>query len=111
MSPEDFTIDTSAPDRAVLEGVLRLASPTAYEERFGPIRDRLKACEGEYTIDITRVRFVNSSGITGLSRLVLLSRSLDRGLIVIGKETIGWQETTLRLFQRLYQRLDVRLVR
>ena len=35
-STEDFVIDCSAPDRARLSGVLRLASPADYEERFEP---------------------------------------------------------------------------
>lgn len=109
MTHEDFTLDTSSPERASLDGVLRLASPQAYEERFAPLRSSVERCPSAYTIDISKVRFINSSGITGLSRIVLLVRGLDRGLVLVGRRAVPWQETTLRLFQRLYPRVDVQL--
>lgn len=109
MTSEDFHVDTTRPDRASLEGVLRLASPQAYEDRLAPIRAGIQQCPDAYTIDISRVRFINSSGITGLSRIVLLVRSLDRGLVLVGRRSVPWQETTLRLFQRLYPKLVVEL--
>ena len=104
---EDFVIDTSAPDRARLSGVLRLASPADYEERFEPMRRGLTT-SASYTIDLAQVRFLNSSGITSLSRLMLLARSQQKDLTLVGSEAVSWHAKTLTLLKRLYDRLDVR---
>jgi hypothetical protein len=107
---EDFLVDTTRPDRATLEGVLRLSSPAAYEERFEPLKRGVDGAAAAYTIDISKVRFINSSGITGLSRLVLQARALDKPLVLVGQNSVSWQGTTLNLFKRLYKQVEVRLV-
>lgn len=106
----DFAIDVSAPDHAVVSGVLRLPSPAAYEERLQPIREALQNANGAYTIDISGVQFLNSSGITGLSRLVLLARSKKTPLVLVGSNKISWQAKTLRPISRLYDKVDVQMV-
>lgn len=107
---DDFTIDVSGGGRAALAGVLRLPSPAAYEERFEPLRDALSRGGDGFTIDISRVRFMNSSGITGISRLVLLARSKDQAIVLVGSSSIAWQAKTLTLLRRLYGKLDVQLI-
>ncbi len=94
---------------AVLAGVLRLSSPAAYEEWLAPLREALTNADATYTIDISKVQFLNSSGITGLSRLVLLARTLGRPLVFIGSTKTAWHGKTLRLIARLYTGLEVRL--
>ena len=106
---DDFVIDCSTPDRARLSGVLRLTSPADYEERFEPLR-RGVTTQSAYTIDLSQVRFLNSSGITSLSRLVLLARSQNKDLTIVGSEAVSWHAKTLTLLKRLYDRLDVRLL-
>jgi len=106
----DYDIDCSSPDRARISGVLRLSSPADYEEALGPVRAAMQAHEGGYTVDVSRVKFLNSSGITGLSRLVLLARTLERPMTLIGSESTPWQTKTLTLLTRLYSGLDVQLV-
>ncbi|MEZ4322310.1 MAG: STAS domain-containing protein [Myxococcota bacterium] len=107
---EDFTIDCSAAERAVVAGVLRLPSPSAYEERLAPLREGLLNADSTYTIDLSQVQFLNSSGITGISRLVLLARSEGKRLVLIGSRDAVWQGKTLRLIARLYDKLEVELV-
>lgn len=107
---EDFVIDISRADNATLQGVLRLASPAAYEERFAPLMHGVSNAPGSFTIDISKVRFINSSGITGLSRLVLQARGLNKPLVLVGQQSVAWQGTTLNLFKRLYKQVEVRLV-
>ncbi len=106
---ESFTIDTTAPELARLAGIMRLSSPADYEDRFEPMRKALNHAPS-YTIDVSQVRFLNSSGITSLSRLVLLARAQDKDLVVIGSESVQWHAKTLHLLKRLYARLEVRLV-
>jgi hypothetical protein len=107
---EDFSIDMTRPNQAALDGVLRLASPAAYEERFASLMQGVVSANGAYTIDISKVRFINSSGITGLSRLVLQARGLNKSLVLIGQHNVSWQGTTLNLFKRLYKQVEVQLV-
>lgn len=107
---EDFTIDCTRPDRAQLIGVLRLPSPAAYEACFEPLRQGLSAAAESYTVDISQVHFLNSSGITGLSRLVLLARNAGKPLVLIGSRSASWQGKTLNLLKRLYDKLEVQLV-
>jgi hypothetical protein len=105
---DDYGIDCSSAASAVLRGVLRLPSPLSYEERFEPIRSAIDASTA-YTIDITAVVFMNSSGITGLSRLVLHARGLDRPLTLVGAEAVPWHEKTLLSLKRLYGKVEVQL--
>ena len=109
MQPDDYRIDTSAAGRAVIEGVLRLHSPLEYETVFEPIKDGITAAESAYTIDISGVRFMNSSGITALSRLVLLTRTQDKSLVIVGRSATQWQSKTIRSLERLYSKLEVQL--
>ena len=106
----DFAIDVTAADKAVISGVLRLPSPAAYEERFKPIREALTKADDPYTIDISAVQFLNSSGITGLSRLVLLARTQKTPLVLIGSTRTSWQAKTLKPIARLYDKVDVQLL-
>lgn len=106
---EEFTIDTTGSGVARLSGVLRLASPAAYEERFEPLRRRLEE-SNTFTVDVSGVRFLNSSGITWLSRLVLLARSTEKPILLIGSESISWHGKTLTLLKRLYAKVEVQLV-
>lgn len=107
---EDFTIDCTSPDRGVVSGVLRLPSPAAYEERLAPLRSGVLGASDSYTIDISRVQFLNSSGITGLSRLVLLARQSEKPLALIGSKDVAWQAKTLKLIARLYDKLTLTMV-
>jgi|AMFO01.1.fsa_nt_gi Uncharacterized conserved protein len=108
--PEDFTFNSSSSDHVTVEGVLRLASPADYESRFEPLRRGVETASGAFTLDISRVRFINSSGITALSRLVLHARSLEKPLVMVGLQNVAWQGTTLSLFKRLYKQVDVQLM-
>lgn len=107
---DDFTIDCTRPDVATLAGVLRLSSPAAYEDRFEPLRQGLHASRAAYTVDISKVQFLNSSGITGLSRLVLIARGENKPIVIVGSQAITWHGKTLNLLKRLYDKLEVRLV-
>ncbi len=106
---ESFELDVTNPDRAVLSGVLRLPSPAAYEERLLPVRQAILNGKEPYTIDISEVQFLNSSGITGISRLVLLARSEGRPLVFKGTSNAVWHEKTLHLIARLYDGVTVQI--
>jgi hypothetical protein len=93
---------------AKISGVLRLATPAAYEHALAPIRQHLAATTGVYTLDVAQLTFMNSSGITGLSRIVMLARSDSREMMIIVSDTVPWQRKTFSSLQKLYPKLQVR---
>lgn len=95
------------PPGATLRGVLRLASPTAYEEAFASLRRRMELAT-QFTIDIAEVPFMNSAGIMSLSRLVLMARSEKKSLTCVIAENVPWQIKTIGSLQKLYPQLELR---
>lgn len=93
---------------AKISGVLRLATPAAYEHAFAPIRQHLTATKGPYTLDVAQLTFMNSSGITGLSRLVMQVRSESRELVIVVSDSVPWQRKTFSSLQKLYPKLQIR---
>ncbi len=108
VSNEDYSLQWDA-GRATVIGIMRLASPDSYEQVFAGIRSSISAAEAGFVVDISEVRFMNSSGITALSRLVLLARKHGHPLLIIGSKSISWQTKTLSSLQRLYGKLNVDL--
>jgi hypothetical protein len=104
---QDYEVDVGAQE-AVLKGVLRLATPAAYKRIFDPLTEAVTASE-TYQVDIRDVKFMNSSGITALSRLVLASRKQDKPLVILGASTVAWQKKTITSLKRLHKKLTVEL--
>jgi hypothetical protein len=107
---DDYSVELPAPDRAVLRGVLRLESPVAYDRVFEPIHAALeRAAEAPFTVDVSELVFLNSSGIRALGALVLAARRDRRPLVLLGRRSIPWQQKTVASLQRLYTGLRVEL--
>ncbi len=106
MEDADHRIENTAAG-CTMTGVLRLATPGAYERIFNPIHDAMIACKTTYVVDIRGLNFMNSSGITALSRLVLAARKLDLPLRILGAESIAWQRKTITSLRRLHTLLTV----
>lgn len=93
-----------------LEGFLRLNGIEAYQ----PIMDLLThaaAQDGECVVDLHRLEFLNSSGISMLSMFVVKVRDSDRKqLRFIGSEAILWQTRSLKNLKRLMPGLTIELL-
>lgn len=103
----------------VFAGSLRLSGPDAY----GEIRQILEALlereskngsEGSaqespvITLDLRKLKFLNSSGISMISKYVISVRQQDDvNLTVLASDTIPWQKKSLKNLQRLMPRLDI----
>ncbi len=103
----DYRVVCEEAGRASVSGVLRLPSLKAYESALEPVRSGLSNAAAVYTVDVTDLQFINSSGITALSRLVVQARSEDKGLVFRINRSIAWQERTLTLLKRLYAKVEV----
>ena len=94
--------------RVTFEGTLRLSGTKAYK----PIADLLHEVS-EYTADIvtldmSRLQFLNSSGINMLYRFALtLSRKGGTKLIVYGSEAYPWQKKVLGNLNHFMRDLEI----
>jgi hypothetical protein len=101
---------TSQADVAVLRGVMRLASVEAYDRLFSPIRDRLQGPGGRtFTVDLSAVPFMNSSGIRALASLVLIAKQSGTPLRLVGSGDVPWQKKTFASFQGISRDLETEL--
>jgi hypothetical protein len=95
-------------DVAVLRGVMRLATPAAYDSIFAPLSTRL--AEGEaLTVDVTDVTFMNSSGIRALATLVLTAKERGSTLRLIASARVPWQKKTAASLAAVNKALVVEL--
>lgn len=108
-SGDDYCVEC-LPDRTVITGVLRLHSPVAYEGLFAPLQQAIEGVAGAYTIDLTGVMFMNSSGVTAISRVVLAARSRGVPLKMVGSEETPWHRKTLQSLARLHPSFEIELV-
>lgn len=95
-------------DAAVLRGVMRLASPQAYDEALAAVRARVDA-GGALTVDVSAVPFMNSSGIRALAGLVLRARDRGTRLRLVGSAQVPWQKKTAASLRSIDPGLAVEL--
>jgi hypothetical protein len=95
--------------RSVIRGVLRLESVDSYHVVFGPARTSLTLPQASYTLDVTGVSLMNSSGIRALANLVLLAKQHGTTLVILGSQAIAWQRKTMASLSSLYEHLEIRL--
>lgn len=104
---EEYTLHIG-PERAALGGVMRLASVGAYTAALAGLQERIEAGPATYEVDISGLSFLNSSGITALSRLVLSARQKAVALTFVIDEAVLWQRKTLPSLARLYPKVVLR---
>lgn len=106
---EEYSIHYEAVTSTVFfEGSLSLASI----EDFAPINNLLEAALNNAAptliLNLRQLEFLNSSGISVLSRFVIKARNQEhKSLIVQGAETIIWQKRSLRNLQRLMPAMEL----
>ena len=106
----DYRIDLEhRPATAVLSGVFRLPGPEQYDAAFAPLVERLGASPSGYTVDLSDVVLMNSSGLRALADLVLLARQSKTSLTFVGKADVPWHSKTVASLKPLYSGLAVRL--
>ena len=92
-----------------IEGTLRLANMQEYDK----IARYLQQIVADYQpallyIDLAKLLFLNSSGITTLSLFVLhCKRNTTPNLYIKGSKMVPWQEKSLLNFQKLWNNVIV----
>ena len=107
---EEYSVEYD-PERHVVAfiGTVRLQATADYE----PIMALLdKAQEGTtvLTVDFRNLQFLNSSGISAISRFVISARKRDAvAVTVLGNQEIYWQRKSLTNLQKLWPKVNVEI--
>ncbi len=106
----DYAVDPGqSPGTWFLRGVMRLDSPEAYAQAFGPIVASLGTAQ-EISIDLSQVVFLNSSGIRALADVLLAAREKRCQVKLFGSAAVPWQKklaaSLTGLFPDLVMRID-----
>ena len=108
---ESFDIRLEEENSTVLfKGALRLCGTEDYAPILDMLKETLTNPATPIVLDLRELDFLNSSGITMLSRFVMEAR--DRPGIdvqVLASETVPWHARSLRNLQRLMPTLSIRL--
>lgn len=108
---EDYLIELDSPNATVkFTGELSLGGPTEYT----PIKDLLESTTihdpDNITIDLRELSFLNSSGISMLSKFVIgLRKNKKVQLIILGSEQIPWQKKSLKNLQKFLPTLKLEI--
>lgn len=92
------------------EGALRLADLGEYTPMWQLLNDIVDQKQPRLTVDLRRLKYLNSSGFNVLSRFVLKVRQdAVTQLLVRASKQIAWQEKSLKNLQRLMPNLRIEL--
>ncbi len=111
ISGESWEVLLETGNRVTFRGALRLTGT----EEYGPILELLKSTveqtEAGVTVDLRQLEFLNSSGITMLSRFVIHVRDrTGMTLQFLASATVVWHSRSLTNLQRLMPSLIVVLM-
>ncbi len=108
---EDYSIQYDPESLTVcFQGELSLGGPTEY----APIAELLDEVANPepptITLNLKKLEFVNSSGISMLSKFVISVRKKKTiQLLVLGSNEIPWQQKSLRNLEKLLPTLKLQL--
>lgn len=96
----------------IFKGTIRLQSTDDY----APITELLQrahgaAAGGRLGLDFRQLQFLNSSGISMISKFVISARKQDQaGLTVLGNRDIYWQQKSLGNLQKLWPKVQIEIL-
>jgi hypothetical protein len=110
ISGESFEIRLEENNTVLFKGALRLSGM----EDYAPILEMLKITflnpVAPIVLDLRELDFLNSSGITMLSRFVIEARDyVGINLYCLASESIAWHARSLKNLQRLMPALTISL--
>jgi len=88
---------------------MRLSSPVAYLEHFDILRSKMKDASDTFTLDISKVEYLNSSGINAFGRIIIFARQAGIPLTILGDSQYPWQQKSIKPLEKLWDKLEVRI--
>jgi anti-anti-sigma factor len=101
------------PDSSTIffQGFLRLDGMEAYKPVMDLMLEALEQTSAIFTLNLSKLEFLNSSGISMLSMFVVKVRQKgDVQMALRGSDKILWQTKSLKNLQRLMPSLTLELV-
>ncbi|MGJ3244717.1 MAG: slr1659 superfamily regulator [Elainellaceae cyanobacterium] len=107
----DYFVGYDASTQSILfKGSLRLNGVEAYAPVNQILNSVVEKKPDTLTLDLTELKFLNSSGINMLSKFVIRVRQMSATqLIVKGSQTISWQSKSLKNLHRLMPTLRLEI--
>jgi hypothetical protein len=96
--------------RITFEGTLRLQSREEYEKIHKMLRYAARQAGDTLEIDMRRLAFLNSSGISTFSIFIIEMREANKNITITGSKLVAWQSKSLSNLRRLYDKVVVNLV-
>ena len=108
---ESFEIRLEEGNSTVLfKGALRLSGTEDYAPILDMLKETLIGLPRLIVLDLRELDFLNSSGITMLSRFVIEARDhAGVDVQVLASESVPWHARSLKNLQRLMPTLSIRL--
>ncbi len=107
---DDYQIESKEDQKIVISGILRLPSPSSYEEPFNAIKEKLELST-QFIIDIRQLFFLNSAGINAFARLIIIARNKNIPLQILASQEIPWHQKSIAgSLTKLWDKLEVKLI-
>jgi hypothetical protein len=101
---EEYAAYFNREDKTVvMTGSMRLQNLAAYEEIKKVLKEGIEGTDGQLTIDIQNLNFMNSSGVTTLSLFLIDARNKKFTPVrILGSAKISWQMKSVLNFKKLW---------
>ncbi|BAZ48809.1 hypothetical protein NIES4103_14190 [Nostoc sp. NIES-4103] len=108
---EDYTVEGDTDSATVnFKGELSLGGPSEYEPISNLLNEIAATDPATMTLNLRDLAFLNSSGISMLSKFVLsLRKKKGIQLIVLGSNAMPWQGKSLKNLERLLPGLKLEI--
>ncbi|MFT5170311.1 MAG: hypothetical protein ACI9BD_000078 [Candidatus Marinamargulisbacteria bacterium] len=106
---DDYSILCTQTGHATLKGIMRLPSPADYTQPFKYLFNYIEDHNGPFTIDISELQELNSSGLTALARIFIMARQVEVPIVVLGNQNSYWQRKSMSSLQKLWSEIVVKL--
>jgi hypothetical protein len=110
---DEYAVEYDPGAHAVrMSGTVRLQTTDDYAPITALLqRAHDEAAGGALSLDFRQLQFLNSSGISTISRFVISARKQDRvSLSVLGNRDVYWQQKSLGNLQKLWPRVQIEIV-
>lgn len=106
---ENYTVQRDDQIATIkFQGSLRLSGPDAYAPIDDLMQDLLQQRPKLIKLNLRDLKFLNSSGISMISKFVIRVRSAKTvNMIVVGNQDTPWQSKSLKNLQRLLPSLEI----
>lgn len=100
---DDYQVQYNSSSTTVdFKGELSLGSPKEYEPITTLLNEVVETSPPLLTLDLRELAFMNSSGISMLSKFVLgLRKRKGTQLVILGSRKVPWQNKSLKNLERL----------